>query len=36
MKKATQNKQHAKNAGKAQNCGKSCGGDCCGNNANRD
>ena len=26
MKKATQNKQHAKSAGKTQNCGKSCGG----------
>lgn len=29
MKKATQNKQHAKGAAKTKNCGKMCGGKCC-------
>lgn len=35
MKKATQNKQHAKSAGKTQNCGKSCG-NCCGGHAEKE
>lgn len=34
--KRVQNKQNAKNAGKTQNCGKSCGGNCCGDHANKE